>query len=37
MALLMNKSFHGNALFKTVVFAPYVIAPIIIGIIWGYI
>jgi len=36
-ALLMNKSFKGNAAFKMVVFAPYVIAPIIIGIIWGYI
>lgn len=37
MALLMNVSFRGNAFFKMVVFAPYVIAPIIIGIIWGYI
>lgn len=36
-ALLMDKSFRGNGLFKMVVFAPYVIAPIIIGIIWGYI
>ena len=36
-ALLMNKNFHGNAFFKMVIFAPYVIAPIIIGIIWGYI
>ena len=35
-ALLMNVSFRGNAFFKMVVFAPYVIAPIIIGIIWGY-
>lgn len=34
-ALLMNVSFRGNAFFKMVVFAPYVIAPIIIGIIWG--
>ena len=33
----MDKSFRGNGLFKMVVFAPYVIAPIIIGIIWGYI
>lgn len=37
VALLMNRSFRGNAFFKMVVFAPYVIAPIIIGIIWGYI
>lgn len=37
VALLMNKSFKGNALFKMIVFSPYVIAPIIIGIIWGYI
>ncbi len=37
VALLMNVSFRGNAFFKMVVFAPYVIAPIIIGIIWGYI
>lgn len=37
MALLMNDSFRGNAFFRMVVFAPYVIAPIIIGIIWGYI
>lgn len=36
-ALLMNVSFRGNAFFKMAVFAPYVIAPIIIGIIWGYI
>lgn len=36
-ALLMNLSFKGNAFFKMIVFAPYVIAPIIIGIIWGYI
>ena len=35
-ALLMNVSFRGNAFFKMVVFAPYVIVPIIIGIIWGY-
>ena len=35
-ALLMNVSFRGNAFFKMVVFALYVIAPIIIGIIWGY-
>ena len=35
-ALLMNVSFRGNAFFKMVVFAPYVIAPIIIEIIWGY-
>lgn len=37
IALLMNVSFKGNAFFKMIVFAPYVIAPIIIGIIWGYI
>lgn len=36
VALLMNVSFRGNAFFKMVVFAPYVIAPIIIGILWGY-
>ncbi|MCI9107600.1 MAG: sugar ABC transporter permease [Lachnospiraceae bacterium] len=36
-ALIMNVGFKGNAFFKMVVFAPYVIAPIIIGIIWGYI
>ena len=36
-ALLMNMDFRGNAFFKMVIFAPYVIAPIIIGIIWGYI
>lgn len=35
--LLMNINFKGNAFFKMIVFAPYVIAPIIIGIIWGYI
>lgn len=37
MALIMNVSFKGNAFFKMIVFSPYVIAPIIIGIIWGYI
>ncbi len=37
VSLLMNVSFKGNAFFKMIVFAPYVIAPIIIGIIWGYI
>lgn len=37
VALLMNVGFKGNAFFKMIVFAPYVIAPIIIGIIWGYI
>lgn len=37
VALLMNVSFRGNAFLKVVVFAPYIIAPIIIGIIWGYI
>lgn len=37
VALLMNKNFKGNAFFKMIVFSPYVIAPIIIGIIWGYI
>ncbi len=36
-ALIMNVGFKGYAFFKMVVFAPYVIAPIIIGIIWGYI
>lgn len=36
-ALIMNVGFKGNAFFKMIVFAPYVIAPIIIGIIWGYI
>ncbi|MEJ8734840.1 MULTISPECIES: carbohydrate ABC transporter permease [Mediterraneibacter] len=36
-AMLMNRAFRGNAFFKMVVFAPYIIAPIIIGIIWGYI
>ena len=34
-ALLMNKNFHGNAFFKMVIFAPYVIAPIIIGDRWN--
>lgn len=37
VSLLMNVSFKGNAFFKMVFFSPYVIAPIIIGIIWGYI
>lgn len=37
VALIMNADFKGNAFFKMIVFAPYVIAPIIIGIIWGYI
>ena len=37
IALIMNVDFRGNGLFKMVLFAPYVIAPIIIGIIWGYI
>lgn len=37
VALLMNRDFKGNAIFKMIVFSPYVIAPIIIGIIWGYI
>lgn len=37
IALIMNVDFKGNGLFKMVLFAPYVIAPIIIGIIWGYI
>ncbi len=36
-ALIMNTDFKGNGLFKMVLFAPYIIAPIIIGIIWGYI
>ena len=36
-ALIMNVGFKGNAFFKMIVFVPYVIAPIIIGIIWGYI
>lgn len=36
-ALVMNVGFKGNAFFKMIIFAPYVIAPIIIGIIWGYI
>lgn len=36
VALIMNVNFKGNAFFKMIVFAPYVIAPIIIGIIWGY-
>ena len=37
VALVMNVDFKGNAFFKMIIFAPYVIAPIIIGIIWGYI
>lgn len=37
IALLLDKSFNGNAFVKSVVFSPYVIAPIIIGVIWGYI
>ncbi len=37
IALLLDKSFKGNAFVKSVVFSPYVIAPIIIGVIWGYI
>lgn len=37
MALLLNRKFKGNSLVKAVIFSPYVIAPIIIGVIWGYI
>lgn len=37
VALIMNVDFRGNGIFKMIVFAPYIIAPIIIGIIWGYI
>lgn len=37
IALLLDKGFKGNSFVKAVVFSPYVIAPIIIGVIWGYI
>ncbi len=37
VALMLNKVFIGNVLSKAVIFSPYVIAPIIIGVIWGYI
>ncbi|MFP3153936.1 sugar ABC transporter permease [Lachnospiraceae bacterium ZAX-1] len=37
IALLLDINFKGNAFVKSVIFSPYVIAPIIIGVIWGYI
>lgn len=36
IALILNKNFKGNSFVKAVIFSPYVIAPIIIGVIWGY-
>ena len=36
VALLLNKDFRGGAIVKAIVFAPYVIAPILVGIIWTY-
>lgn len=36
VALLLNKEYKGSVFVKAVVFAPYVIAPILIGIIWSY-
>jgi len=37
VAYLLNKSFVGNSVSKAMIFSPYVIAPIIVGIIWGFI
>lgn len=37
VAYLLNKSFVGNSVSKAMIFSPYVIAPIIVGVIWGFI
>lgn len=37
IALLLNRDFRGGAFVKAIVFAPYVIAPILVGIIWSYV
>ena len=37
VALVLNEDFPGNTLSKAMIFAPYVIAPIIVGLIWGFI
>lgn len=37
LALVLNKSFKGVNLFKALNFLPNIIAPIIVGLIWGFI
>jgi raffinose/stachyose/melibiose transport system permease protein len=34
MALLLNRKFRGRAFFRLLVFVPYVIAPVTVGIMW---
>ena len=37
LALLLEKPFRGNGLCKAMVFSPYVIAPILVGVLWVFI
>ena len=37
LALLLEKSFRGNGLCKAMIFSPYVIAPILVGVLWVFI
>ena len=37
LALLVNQKLPGRTFFRTVFFLPYVLAPVVIGLIWGFI
>ncbi len=37
LALLLEKPFRGNGLCKAMIFSPYVIAPILVGVLWVFI
>jgi raffinose/stachyose/melibiose transport system permease protein len=37
LALLVNRKLPGRTIFRTVFFLPYVLAPVIIGLIWAFI
>lgn len=37
LALLLEKPFHGNGLCKAMIFSPYIIAPILVGVLWVFI
>ena len=37
LALLLEKPFRGNGLCKAMIFSPYIIAPILVGVLWVFI
>ena len=37
IAILLNKNFKGVNIFKSLIFSPYIIAPIVVGLIWTFI